>query len=545
MSVSNHEPPTVPPQPRSTFPPDVVLVPREDLGYISDQYLVEAEFRDKVNSVDVYRFSMSMGSLQITLPRVGAKGRLKLIRDSNRNGRLDAGEIIAASLPNRGADQVIAIDGLGDGIYYLQVEQRDPQFRAYTAIISVTPGIRATGQSPNDTQQTAIGLDNAGQINLNVTRSLFGDLHSSFSKRTFWRFKLSTHSRFWAILHRFSADLTMKLLDTPGRTILVSERRRNQPEVDKQDFMSKDLLPPGIYFVEVSFKSNTEAITPYQLELSATPPARLSHWEPLGGVIDRSPALCSWSPGRRDVFARGVDNTLWHKWFSGGRWFDWESLGGDLTSSPGAVSSEYGVINVFARGTGRTLRHRWYRSKWSQWESLGGELTSGPDVSSWGPGRLDVFARGHDNALWHRWFDQGRWYRWESLGGAIASKPAAVSSQYGVINVFARGRDHALWHKWFGGGRWSNWESLGGELTSAPTVSSWGKGRLDVFARGRDNTLIHHWFDQGRWSSWVTVADDLASAPAAVSPTQGVIHVCMRGPDSALWHKWYDGSWKP
>ena len=58
-----------------------------------------------------------------------------------------------------------------------------------------------------------------------------------------------------------------------------------------------------------------------------------SGWESLGGVLTSGPAVSSWDDGRLDVFVRGTDKALWHKWFDG-RWSGWESLGGVLTSSP-------------------------------------------------------------------------------------------------------------------------------------------------------------------------------------------------------------------
>ena len=39
------------------------------------------------------------------------------------------------------------------------------------------------------------------------------------------------------------------------------------------------------------------------------------------------PAVASWSSGRLDVFVRGTDNALWHKWYQNS-WSGWESLGG-------------------------------------------------------------------------------------------------------------------------------------------------------------------------------------------------------------------------
>ena len=38
-------------------------------------------------------------------------------------------------------------------------------------------------------------------------------------------------------------------------------------------------------------------------------------WENHGGVFISSPAAVSWGPNRIDVFARGTDNALWHKFW--------------------------------------------------------------------------------------------------------------------------------------------------------------------------------------------------------------------------------------
>jgi hypothetical protein len=38
--------------------------------------------------------------------------------------------------------------------------------------------------------------------------------------------------------------------------------------------------------------------------------------ESLGGVIDNTPAAVSWSLSRIDCFVRGMDNAMWHKWWT-------------------------------------------------------------------------------------------------------------------------------------------------------------------------------------------------------------------------------------
>lgn len=253
--------------------------------------------------------------------------------------------------------------------------------------------------------------------------------------------------------------------------------------------------------------------------------------------------LCSWAPGRLDLFLRGSDNALWHRSYFGS-WSDLDSLDGFLTSDPAAVCWGKGRIDVFARSWTTSLLHRGYdtgRGGWAGWESFDGELTSGPAVSSWAPGRLDVFVRGKGKDLLHKWYDQGWSTGWESLGGVLTSDPAAVSWSRGRIDVFARGLDNSLVHKWYEGG-WSGWESLGGTLTSAPTVCSWGPGRLDVFVRGTDNALWHKWYDNG-WSNWESLGGVLASDPTAVSWGPGRIDVIARHADDILIHKHFEGTW--
>ncbi len=51
-------------------------------------------------------------------------------------------------------------------------------------------------------------------------------------------------------------------------------------------------------------------------------------------MLTSAPAVASWADNRLDVFARGQNRALWHKWWDGSRWSDWEDLGGVLTSAP-------------------------------------------------------------------------------------------------------------------------------------------------------------------------------------------------------------------
>jgi len=265
------------------------------------------------------------------------------------------------------------------------------------------------------------------------------------------------------------------------------------------------------------------------------------NFQPLGGGFTSSPAASSWAANRLDVFARGLDNQMYHAGWNGTSWSGWEALGGSFTSAPAAVSWGPNRIDVFARGRDNALWHEaWTGSAWSGWQSLGGVLTEAPAVSSWAPGRLDVFARGTDNGLWHIAWTGSAWSGWQGLGGILTAAPGAVSWGPNRIDVFGRGTDAALWHIVWTGSAWSGWEGLGGGMTpSAPAPASTAVNRLDVFIPGLDGRLYHRVWDGTAWSAFNGFGPPSVwhLGPATVSQAgSGRTDVFAVGPDNAMWH---------
>jgi len=91
-----------------------------------------------------------------------------------------------------------------------------------------------------------------------------------------------------------------------------------------------------------------------------------SGWEDLGGIITDGPAAAAWATNRSDTFAKGADNALWYKWRDAtvvhnhaGVWSRWQSLGGIIDDQPGAVSWGPGRIDVFVRGMNNHMWHKW------------------------------------------------------------------------------------------------------------------------------------------------------------------------------------------
>jgi hypothetical protein len=99
-------------------------------------------------------------------------------------------------------------------------------------------------------------------------------------------------------------------------------------------------------------------------------------WERLGGILVSGPTAAYVGEGKFQVFAVGVENTLWQKIYdeSAGGWSDWLPVPGSgvtFTSDPEAVSARVGY--------------------------------SPPQY------HVHLFIRGADNALWHKWWDGSSW----------------------------------------------------------------------------------------------------------------------------------------
>jgi hypothetical protein len=139
------------------------------------------------------------------------------------------------------------------------------------------------------------------------------------------------------------------------------------------------------------------------------------HWESLGaGRFARdTPAVCSWAPGRLDVFVRnrGSGSTgITHVWYDNGWHEDGEDLGAATPSAPGACAWPGNRLHVFHRGTGDELWWRSYDDGWKPWEQIAADWTSGCAATAWADGRIDVFGRSPAGSVLHAWQENGRWY---------------------------------------------------------------------------------------------------------------------------------------
>ena len=180
-------------------------------------------------------------------------------------------------------------------------------------------------------------------------------------------------------------------------------------------------------------------------------------------------------PDRLDVFARGVDDALWHLSWNGTAWSDWERLGGTLVSGPAAAYRKAAdgktYLEVFVFDTkNRLLQRTFDGSAWGDWAEMSlGSATPKTGASlaavTWGGLRIDLFVRSTQNAVWHRYLPPGGyWMGWENLEGnshlerlglhleLVGRRASSTSSRAGPTTRCGTGRSSA--------GRWSAWHSL-------------------------------------------------------------------------------------
>jgi hypothetical protein len=216
-----------------------------------------------------------------------------------------------------------------------------------------------------------------------------------------------------------------------------------------------------------------------------------------------APAICK----RGDylhIFARGLDNQLWHSYKStkpaatpikipgkGSVWIPWQKekenipdLPVGLKSAPSAVAPSASRIDIVVQGKDDQVYHLFYEGGWSKtWEPLGGIVTARP-TCCWSDNRFfHVFARGTDSQIYHKYFDteSKHWHNPDNPGdhqgwgkdvpahpkGGIYSAPVAVVDSPGRIDLFAGTGGAEIWNmRWTGG--WQNWKPISVKGVSYP-----------------------------------------------------------------------------
>ena len=171
---------------------------------------------------------------------------------------------------------------------------------------------------------------------------------------------------------------------------------------------------------------NPDDLRTVAAEFGAAPPPP----PPPDDLEDQVLASCSWGRERLDLFSVGAAGNLVHKWLDKaewlpehlrGVWSEWENLGGIIRYGPAACAQYDGRIDVFAIGVDGSLwQIAWdgVQGGWTGWFPHGGQFTGAPTVSSWAPGHLSVMGPGLDQRVYEKEWKDGAWSDFVARGPA-------------------------------------------------------------------------------------------------------------------------------
>jgi len=77
------------------------------------------------------------------------------------------------------------------------------------------------------------------------------------------------------------------------------------------------------------------------------------------------------------VVIRGAVGQIYHRSYNGTAWSGWNNLGGVTVSAPAAVASSANRLDLWVRGTDNGLQHKFWQPStgWSGWSA---DWSAGP-----------------------------------------------------------------------------------------------------------------------------------------------------------------------
>ncbi|MFE7332303.1 hypothetical protein ACFU8W_47120 [Streptomyces sp. NPDC057565] len=299
--------------------------------------------------------------------------------------------------------------------------------------------------------------------------------------------------------------------------------------------------------------------------------------EPLGGVCRSEVAVGGNADGRLEIFGVGYDSGVYHRWqkapagnWNAGGW-GIDPLGGVIYSNLIVASNQDMRQEVFGRGSDNAVYHRWQTAPsngWNAdgWQSLGGAIVGDVAVAWNGAHCLEAFVRGAGaKGVYHRWqtAPSNGWnaYGWQPLGqptedGFIPWNVSIGQNQDRSLHVFIVYSDHNVYHRWQEGGGWnsSGWEKLeGGPMDGVVAAARNSAGLMEIFVRGHNNAWIYRLIqtapnaptftsgvDIGGWRPWPGPAGSghllqCAGEISAIRNALGEVEIFVRDTDKSIY----------
>jgi hypothetical protein len=101
-------------------------------------------------------------------------------------------------------------------------------------------------------------------------------------------------------------------------------------------------------------------------------------WDVVPGAVNSGPAALVKDNGGMDLFAQGLDGTLWRRTWDGVNWTPWTTQGGQMAGDPAVTSCHGGNGNAVVLGMDSQLYSRLLNGPWTGWQTIGGPWRNEP-----------------------------------------------------------------------------------------------------------------------------------------------------------------------
>jgi hypothetical protein len=264
----------------------------------------------------------------------------------------------------------------------------------------------------------------------------------------------------------------------------------------------------------------------------------------------RSMAAVASQSDRLDIFVRGQDGAVWHKWYNGS-WNGFISRGGSISGPPTTVSWGANRVDVFARGTDGVLKWGTLTNgtTWSGFTSVRSELQimGTPKAVSWGANRIDVFVRAADGSPRHTFWNGSTWSTPAPLstvsGGIPNGDIEAIARPPNKLDVFLHESSGFITHSSSTGSGWSNWSGVM-PSESLPDAIVNSSSLITVFGRSDTHGITYASKTDPAtvFGPWGAIAGSFSGNPSAVSRSATAADVLARGQDGYPYVSTWNGS---
>ena len=208
------------------------------LGALDSTQTVTGSFSSK-DTTDLYRFTLGTNApLNLSLTGLSADADVRVIRDANNNGIVEAGEEVARSQRGKTLDESINLRSLAAGTYFAQVYQ----FNGYTSYT-----LNLSNANPSNLLPTEVNLGA-----LSATQTVLGSIYNN-DTADIYRFSLDTARALTLNLSGLNADSNLRLIrDANNNGIVdVGEVLASSNQSGTLSETLTQNLQAGAYFVQV------------------------------------------------------------------------------------------------------------------------------------------------------------------------------------------------------------------------------------------------------------------------------------------------------